>query len=172
MARPLAGVKVVELAGLGPAPFAGMMLADHGAEVVRVECPGAALAPYDTVLLLSRRRVDADLKTAAGVRAVIDLVRDSDILIEGFRPGTMERLGLGPETLAAVNPRLIYGRMTGWGHDGPNADLAGHDIDYIAVSGALHALGRAGERPTPPVNLLSDFGGGACCLRSAWSRPC
>lgn len=164
MPGPLAGVKVVEIAGLGPGPFAGMMLADHGAEVVRVERPGQVNGPYDSVLLRSRRIVQADLKTAEGAAVVVDLARGADILIEGFRPGVMERLGLGPDHLLGVNPRLVYGRMTGWGQDGPLAATAGHDINYIAVSGVLHGLGRAGDRPTPPINLLGDFGGGAMML--------
>lgn len=159
----LAGVRIVELAGIGPGPFAGMMLADHGAEVIRVERPGAAADPTD-VLTRSRTVVRHDLKSADGIAAVRDLVRTSDGLIEGFRPGVSERLGLGPDVLLGDNPRLVYGRMTGWGQDGPLAQAAGHDINYIALAGALHAFGRAGEAPVPPVNLLGDFGGGGMLL--------
>lgn len=164
MSGPLTGVKVVEIASIGPGPFACMMLADHGAEVVRVERPGTRAGPHDAVLLRSRRTVQADLKTAAGIQRVIDLVQDADVLIEGFRPGVMEGLGLGPDVLAAINPRLVYGRMTGWGQSGPMAQTAGHDINFIALSGVLHALGRAGDKPTPPMNLVADFGGGAMML--------
>jgi alpha-methylacyl-CoA racemase len=163
MSGPLTGVRIVEMAGIGPGPFAGMMLADHGAEVIRVDRPGPA-SGYRDVLARSRKSIALDLKTAEGVQVVRDLCREADGLIEGFRPGVMERLGLGPEVLRKDNPRLVYGRMTGWGQDGPMAQAAGHDINYIALSGALHAIGRAGERPTPPLNLVGDFGGGGMLL--------
>jgi alpha-methylacyl-CoA racemase len=163
MSGPLAGLRIIELAGLGPAPFAGMMLADHGAEVIRVERAGARSNPRDP-LLRSRLVVSVDLKSEDGRAAVLDLVREADGLIEGFRPGVLERLGLGPEVLLAKNPKLVVGRMTGWGQDGPWAHAAGHDINYIALAGALHAFGRAGEKPTPPANIHGDFGGGGMML--------
>ncbi len=165
MAGPLAGVRIVEMAGIGPGPFAAMMLADHGAEVIRVDRPGPQ--PPEPVLGRSRRSLVVNLKSAEGVAVVRDLVRSADGLIEGLRPGVMERLGLGPEVLLADNPRLVYGRMTGWGQDGPYAAAAGHDINYIALAGALHAFGRAGEKPTPPINLVGDFGGGGMLLAFA-----
>jgi alpha-methylacyl-CoA racemase len=165
MPGPLAGVRILEMAGLGPAPFCGMMLADHGAEVIRVEREGGWALPGDP-LLRSRRTLRVDLKQAEGVALVRDLARSCDGLIEGCRPGVMERLGLGPELLLADKPSLVYGRMTGWGQDGPLAQAAGHDIDYIALSGALHGIGRDG-RPSPPVNYLGDFGGGGMLLAFA-----
>ncbi|MEO3777764.1 CaiB/BaiF CoA-transferase family protein [Micromonospora sp. B11E3] len=166
---PLAGVRVVELAGIGPGPFAAMMLADLGADVVRVDRatdvdPTAFGTPHPDLLHRGRRSVAVDLKSAGGREAVLALVAGADALVEGFRPGVTERLGLGPADCLAVNPRLVYGRMTGWGQDGPNAPYAGHDIDYIALTGALHGIGRAGERPVPPLNLLGDFGGGGMML--------
>jgi alpha-methylacyl-CoA racemase len=161
----LEGIRIVEMAGLGPVPFAGMMLADHGAEVIRVERHGA---PHSEQLidLLSRSRkiVRIDLKFESGRQLLRDLIRGADGLMEGFRPGVMERLGLGPVELIAENPKLVYGRMTGWGQSGPYAAAAGHDINYIALSGALHAIGRAGGKPTPPLNLVGDFGGGGMFL--------
>ncbi len=163
MAGPLAGLRIIELAGIGPGPFAAMMLADHGAEVIRVDRPGARIDARDP-LLRSRRLVQLDLKSAEGTAAVRDLVRSADGLIEGFRPGVTERLGLGPDVLLADNPRLVYGRMTGWGQTGPYAQAAGHDINYIALAGALHAYGRAGDKPTPPINMVGDFGGGGMML--------
>lgn len=159
----LAGVRIIEVAGIGPTPFCGMMLADHGAEVIRVERPGAGSAGRN-VLHRSRQFIAVDLKTPEGIRVVRDLCADADGLIEGFRPGVMERLQLGPIELLAENPRLVYGRMTGWGQTGPLAQAAGHDINYIALAGALHPLGRAGEKPTPPINILGDFGGGGMML--------
>lgn len=167
MSGPLTGVKIVEIAGIGPGPFCGMMLADHGAEVIRVERPGAGpgQAPAERdILQRNRTQVAIDLKTPEGVAVLRDLVRQADGLIEGFRPGVMERLGLGPDVLLGDNPRLVYGRMTGWGQTGPWAKMAGHDIDYIALAGALHAYGRAGEKPTPPINMVGDFGGGGMFL--------
>lgn len=168
MTGPLNGIRIVEMAGIGPGPFAGMMLADHGAEVIRIERPGKGDGinrnPGKDVLLRSRKRVSIDLKSPDGIAVVRDIVRSSDGLIEGFRPGVMERLGLGPDVLLGDNPKLVYGRMTGWGQSGPLAETAGHDINYIALSGALHAFGRKGEKPTPPINMVGDFGGGAMML--------
>jgi alpha-methylacyl-CoA racemase len=164
---PLSGVKVVELAGIGPAPFACMMLAELGAEVVRVERPGGGLAfgpPELELVNRGRRSVALDLKNPAAIDAVLQLVEQADVLVEGFRPGVAERLGLGPEQCQAINPKLVYGRMTGWGQDGPLAQTAGHDIDYLAMSGALHLIGRAGGPPQVPANLLGDFAGGSLYL--------
>lgn len=161
---PLAGFKIIELAGIGPGPFCGMMLSDMGAEVIRVErLSGADQAPKD-VLARNRKSIALDLKSPAGVEAVLRLVEGADALFEGFRPGVTERLGLGPEECQARNPKLVYGRMTGWGQEGPMAQAAGHDINYIGLSGALHAIGRPGERPVPPLNLVGDFGGGGMLL--------
>ena len=163
---PLNGFKIIELAGIGPGPFCGMMLADMGAEVIRVERIAAAQAteaPKD-VLARNRRSIAVDLKSPKGVETVLRLVEGADGLIEGFRPGVTERLGLGPEQCQARNPRLVYGRMTGWGQEGPMAQAAGHDINYISLAGALHAIGRPGERPVPPLNLVGDFGGGGMLL--------
>jgi alpha-methylacyl-CoA racemase len=165
--KPLAGIRVVEFAGLAPAPFAAMMLADHGAEVIRIERAGEApRIPADKDILRRNRAqiLPLDLKNPTDLRHVRDIAADADGLIEGFRPGVMERLGLGPDVLRADNPRLVYGRMTGWGQDGPLAQAAGHDINYIAVSGNLHTYGRAGAPPTPPVNAVGDFGGGGLML--------
>lgn len=164
---PLGGVKVVELAGIGPAPFACMLLAELGAEVLRIDRPGGGLAmgpPELELLNRGRRSVALNLKDPAAVRAVLELVAGADVLIEGFRPGVAERLGLGPEECQAVNPKLVYARMTGWGQDGPLAQSAGHDIGYLGLSGALHAIGRAGGPPQVPVNLLGDFAGGSLYL--------
>jgi alpha-methylacyl-CoA racemase len=166
MAGPLTGLRIVEIAGIGPGPFAGMMLADHGAEIIRIERPGATgrVPPGTEILLRNRRAVAIDLKKPEGTAVLRDLARTADGLIEGFRPGVMERLGLGPDILLADNPKLVFGRMTGWGQTGPLAKTAGHDIDYIALAGALHAFGRAGEKPTPPINMVADFGGGGMFL--------
>ena len=166
MAGPLAGLTIIELAGIGPGPFAGMMLSDHGATVIHVHRPGSPPNMRDP-LLRGRVTVEADLKDPAGIQRVLELVREADGLLEGFRPGVIERLGLSPDRLLAENPRLVIGRMTGWGQSGPLADAAGHDINYIAVAGALHAFGRDGEKPTPPINLVGDFGGGAMLLALA-----
>ena len=160
---PLNGIRILEIAGIGPGPFAGMMLADHGAEVVRIERPGAAPAVTD-ILARNRRVICLDLKHPDGIAVLRDLARKADGLIEGFRPGVLERLGLDPKILLADNPRIVIGRMTGWGQTGPLARTAGHDIDYIALAGALHAYGRAGEQPTPPINMVGDFGGGGMLL--------
>ena len=164
---PLAGLKVVELAGIGPAPFAAMLLADLGADVVRVERPGGSPLSGDPrfdLLNRGKRSIVADLKTAAGRDLVLALLDRAEILIEGYRPGVAERLGVGPSVVQARNPRLVYGRMTGWGQSGPLAATAGHDITYLAVSGALHGIGRAGGPPQVPLNLVGDFGGGALYL--------
>jgi len=163
MAGPLAGVKIVEFAGIGPGPFCGMMLADHGAEVIRIERPGGRLHPMDA-LARSRRSVVLDMKAPEAIRIARDLCKAADGIVEGFRPGVMERLGLGPDVLLADAPNLVYGRMTGWGQFGPYAQAAGHDINYIALSGVLHTVGREGERPVPPVNYIGDFGGGGMML--------
>lgn len=166
-AGPLAGLRVVELAGLAPAPFATTVLADLGAEVVRVDRarPGADVLSFpDDPLSRSRRWIGVDTKHPAGRDLVLRLVEDADVLIEGFRPGVTERLGLGPQDCLARNPRLVYGRITGWGQDGPLAQAAGHDINYIGLAGALEPIGRAGERPVPPLNLVGDFGGGGMLL--------
>lgn len=163
MAGPLAGINIVEFAGIGPGPFCGMMLADQGATVTVLHRPGGA---PDSRLALSRSRklVEVDLKSEEGIHKARDLVKQADGLIEGFRPGVMERLGLGPDVLLKDNPKLVYGRMTGWGQYGPLAHAAGHDINYISISGALHTFGRAGQKPTPPINMVGDFGGGGMML--------
>ena len=166
MSGPLEGLKVVELAGIGPGPYACMLLADLGADVLRIE-RGDADADHETtweILNRSRPSVAVDLKNPAGRDLVLELCEQADVLIEGFRPGVTERLGLGPDDVAKRNPRLVYGRMTGYGQDGPNAQRAGHDINYIAVSGALWPLGRKDEPPVPPLNLVGDFGGGSMFL--------
>ncbi|HEV2817197.1 MAG TPA: CaiB/BaiF CoA-transferase family protein [Allosphingosinicella sp.] len=165
MPGPLAGIRILEMEGLGPAPFCGMMLADHGAEVIRVEREGNWRLEGDP-LARSRRTIRIDLKQAEGIAIVRALAKSCDGLIEGYRPGVMERLGLGPDVLLGDHPGLVYGRMTGWGQDGPLAQAAGHDINYIALSGALHGIGRDG-RPSPPVNYLGDFGGGGMLLAFA-----
>ncbi|MGA7419121.1 MAG: CaiB/BaiF CoA-transferase family protein [Acidimicrobiales bacterium] len=164
---PLSGVRVLELAGIGPAPFAAMMLADMGADVVRVDRASTVQInppPSRDLLSRGRRSVGVDLKHPAGVETVLQLVEGNDVLIEGFRPGVAERLGIGPDVCRERNPRLIYGRMTGWGQTGPYADVAGHDINYIALAGALESIGRTGQPPTPPLNLVGDFGGGGMLL--------
>jgi alpha-methylacyl-CoA racemase len=160
----LAGMRVVELAGLGPGPFAAMLLADLGAEVVRIDRPAAQGAARQDVVNRGKRSLAVDLKDEAGRDLVLRLVDTADVLLEGFRPGVAERLGLGPQECATRNPRLVYGRMTGWGQQGPLAGVAGHDIDYIALSGALWATGRVDERPTPALNLLGDYAGGSMFL--------
>src|SRR6266550_7455439 len=165
MTGPLQGFKVMEMAGIGPGPFTAMMLADMGAEVLRVDRPNArVLNPHLDVLNRGRRSIAVDLKHPDGVQTILRLVEQADGLIEGFRPGVMERLGLGPDECLARNPKLVYGRMTGWGQDGPLAQTAGHDIDYLALSGALHLIGRAGGPPQVPANLLGDFAGGSLYL--------
>jgi alpha-methylacyl-CoA racemase len=169
MAGPLKGVKVIELAGIGPGPFCGMMLADMGAEVLRIDRSASVSsefpdAPRADILARGRRSIGVDLKHPQGIETVLRLVERADVIFEGFRPGVTERLGLGPEVCLARNPRIIYGRMTGWGQDGPLAYAAGHDINYIALTGALHSIGRKGECPVPPLNLVGDFGGGGLLL--------
>jgi alpha-methylacyl-CoA racemase len=162
-------VKVVEIQGIGPGPFCGMLLADMGAEVLRIDRAGSVIGgspdqpPLDT-LARGRRSVGVDLKSPDGVETVLRLVEQADAFIEGFRPGVTERLGIGPDECLARNPKLVYGRMTGWGQDGPYAPTAGHDINYIALAGALEPIGRAGEKPVPPLNLVGDFGGGGLIL--------
>ena len=167
MSGPLSGVRVVELGGIGPVPYASMLLAEAGAEVLRITRPdspaGRGSAGSD-LLLRSRASIGVDLKTAGGVGLVLDLVERADALVEGFRPGVAERMGLGPLECRTRNPRLVYGRMTGWGQEGPWSAAAGHDINYIAIAGALWPLGREGDRPVPPLNLIGDFGGGGMLL--------
>src|ERR1700710_2347264 len=178
MAGPLHGLRVVELAGIGPGPHAAMILGDLGADVVRVERPrkgGGVPAPSRDSMLRNRRSVAADLKSDEGRDLVLTLVAKADVLIEGFRPGVTERLGLGPQDCAKVNERLVYGRMTGWGQEGPRAPRAGPDINSISLNGLLHGVGRTGERPVPPLNLAGDFGGGSMflivgILAALWER--
>jgi alpha-methylacyl-CoA racemase len=166
---PLSGIRVLEFEAIGPAPFAGMLLADMGADVLVVDRAGESGLGlererwYD-VMMRGKRSVTIDLKDTRAKQVVLDLLARADVLIEGFRPGVMERLGLGPEEALQANPRLVYGRMTGWGQEGPLAPRAGHDIDYIALAGVLQAFGRKGERPVPPLNLIGDFGGGGMLL--------
>ncbi len=166
---PLEGVKVVEIAGIGPGPFASMMLADMGADVIRIDRANRArggdpaMPPRDP-MSRGRRSIAVDLKHPDGIEAVLRIVEQTDALIEGFRPGVMERLGLGPEACLARNPKLVYGRMTGWGQEGPMAQAAGHDINYISLAGVLDHIGRKGERPLAPLNLVGDFGGGGMLM--------
>ncbi len=178
-AGPLAGLRVVELAGIGPGPHACMLLADLGADVVRVQRGHSSLpddlTPAVDATLRGRTLVVADLKDASDLAAVRQLVDRADVLVEGFRPGVAERLGLGPDVCLERNPRLVYGRMTGWGQDGPMAGMAGHDLNYVSVTGILDNIGRAGERPVPPLNLVGDFGGGSMflvvgVLAALWER--
>ncbi|MDD5724218.1 MAG: CaiB/BaiF CoA-transferase family protein [Syntrophales bacterium] len=169
MSGPLAGLKVVEIVGLGAAPFCAMLLADMGADVIRIDRPGgnemmSAIAPRFDVMARGRRSVAVDLKKPGAKEAVLELVTKADALLEGFRPGVMERMGLGPDDCLARNPKLVYGRMTGWGQDGPLAQAAGHDLNYIALSGVLHTIGKSGEPPVSPMNLLGDMGGGGMLL--------
>jgi len=166
---PLAGLKVVEMVGLGPAPFGAMMLADMGAEVIRIDRPGggeimSAMAPRFDTMARGRRSVAINLKKSGAADTVLALLDKADAVLEGFRPGVMERLGLGPDVCLTRNPRLVYGRMTGWGQDGPLAQAVGHDINYIALAGVLHMIGTANEPPLPPSNLIGDFGGGGMLL--------
>jgi len=166
MAGPLQGLKVLEMAGIGPGPFAAMLLADMGADVLRIQRPGQVpfVTPRFDVMARGRRTLELDLQRPESIDTVLQLVERADVLLEGYRPGVMERLGLGPEPCQARNPRLVYGRMTGWGQSGPLAQAAGHDINYIALSGALHAIGRSGEPPAIPLNYIGDFGGGGMLL--------
>ncbi|GAB3375426.1 CoA transferase [Spongiibacter taiwanensis] len=163
---PLHGFRIIEFEGLGPAPFAGMMFADMGAEVISITRKTVSEGkPFDNAISeRGKKSIAVNLKSPEGIALILQLIESADALIEGFRPGVMERLGLGPEVCQARNPKLVYGRMTGWGQTGPKAHLAGHDINYIALSGALHASGRAGEKPTPAINLVGDFGGGGMYL--------
>ncbi len=166
---PLAGLKVLEFEAIGPGPFCGMMLADMGADVLLVDRPddprlGFGRDRWFDVMVRGRRSATLDLKSKGGVEAALELAGKADALIEGFRPGVMERLGLGPDAMLKKNPKLVYGRMTGWGQDGPLSSRAGHDINYIALTGVLHAIGRAGGAPVPPLNLVGDFGGGGMLL--------
>lgn len=163
MAGPLTGIRIIEFAGIGPGPFCAMMLADHGAELIRIDRPGGQLNPRDP-LSRNRKSIMIDMKKDGAVELARDLCRGADGIIEGYRPGVMERLGLGPDVLLGDNPKLVYGRMTGWGQFGPYAQAAGHDINYISLSGVLHGIGRAGEKPVPPVNYVGDFGGGGMML--------
>lgn len=166
MAGPLTGTTIIELAGIGPGPFAGMMLADMGAEVIRVDRPGGnpMSALGHDVLFRNRRALNVDLKSSEGIEVLLRLVERADGLYEGYRPGVAERLGFGPDVCLERNPRLVYGRMTGWGQEGPLAPRAGHDINYISLAGALYHSGRAGQPPTPALNLTGDFGGGGMLL--------
>lgn len=166
---PLSGIKMIEFVGLGPCPFAAMMLADMGAEILRVDRPGGSTGfvfpdPSVDFLARGRRNIGVDLKCPEGISLLLRLLESCDALLEGFRPGVMERFGLGPEACLERNPRLVYGRMTGWGQQGPLADAPGHDINYISLSGALHHIGRADALPTPPLSLVGDFGGGGMLL--------
>ncbi|MGZ4528171.1 MAG: CaiB/BaiF CoA transferase family protein [Mycobacterium sp.] len=176
MAGPLSGLRVVELAGIGPGPHAAMILGDLGADVVRIDRPsGGPRGAAKDAMLRNRRVVTADLKSEEGRNRVLQLVAKADVLIEGYRPGVTERLGLGPEHCAEVNDRLVYARMTGWGQSGPRSQQAGHDINYISLNGILHSIGRANERPVPPLNLVGDFGGGSMfllvgILAALWER--
>jgi alpha-methylacyl-CoA racemase len=160
----LDGLTIIEMAGIGPAPFCGMMLADHGARVIRVDRAGAFDAKGRDVLSRNRERIEADLKSPEGVATVRELANSADGIIEGFRPGVMERLGLGPDVLIADNPKLVFGRMTGWGQTGPLNAAAGHDINYISITGNLHGYGRPDQKPTPPTNAIGDFAGGGMML--------
>ena len=177
---PLHGIKVIEFEAIGPGPFCGMMLADMGADVLLIDRPGSSDLGlnrerwYDT-MMRGRRSVTLDMKSKGGAGAALELIGKADALIEGFRPGVMERLGVGPDVALAKTPRLVYGRMTGWGQDGPMAPRAGHDINYIALAGPLAAIGRAGDAPVPPLNLVGDFGGGSMflitgILAALWER--
>lgn len=161
---PLNGVKIIEFAGIGPGPFCCMLLSDMGADVVRIDRKGGRPAFKNDIPGRGRRHVALDLKNDADISIALAMIEKADVLVEGFRPGVMERLGLGPELAFTRNPRLIYGRMTGWGQHGPLAEAAGHDLNYIAISGALHAMGRSGDTPAPPLNLVGDYGGGALYL--------
>jgi alpha-methylacyl-CoA racemase len=169
MPGPLAGTRILEIAGIGPGPFCAMMLADMGADVIRIDRAqnvqgGDPASPPADILMRGRRSIGVDLKHPDGVETVLSLVESADAMFEGFRPGVMERLGLGPDAALARNPKLVYGRMTGWGQEGPYAPTAGHDINYIALAGTLEPLGRRGGPPVPPVNLVGDFGGGGMLL--------
>ena len=163
---PLSGVKIIEVGGIGPGPFCGMMLSDMGAQIIRIERKGGLAltdSKYD-ILTRNRQSISINLRKPEGVETLLRMIARVDALQEGFRPGVMEKLGLGPDVCLARNPKLVYGRMTGWGQEGPLSHAAGHDINYIALSGALHAIGRKGLNPVPPLNLVGDFGGGGMLL--------
>ncbi|HYE46088.1 MAG TPA: CaiB/BaiF CoA-transferase family protein, partial [Caulobacter sp.] len=160
---PLSGLKIIEFAGIGPGPFCGMLLSDLGADVVRIDHKGSGRSSPADVTARGRRSVALDLKNPAAIETCLKLMESADAIIEGFRPGVMERLGLGPDIALKRNPKLVYGRMTGWGQFGPYAKAAGHDMNYIAITGALHAIGTE-DKPVPPLNLVGDFGGGALYL--------
>src|SRR3954449_6869918 len=165
MSGPLDGVRVLELAGIGPAPYACMLLSQLGADVLRADRPGGSRVGDPDLLADGRPTLTIDLKNADDVATVLRLVERADVLVEGFRPGVAERLGVGPDQCLAANPRLVYARMTGWGQDGPLADKVGHDINYAGIVGAIAAIGEPGRKPVPPLNLVADFGGGAMfCL--------
>lgn len=169
MTGPLKGLRVVEMAGLGPAPFCAMMLADMGAQVVRIERPSRGEpkiveGKFDVTTRGRSALLTLDLRQSVAIETVLQLIERADVLIEGFRPGVMERLGIGPDVCLVRNPKLVYGRMTGWGQHGPLSQAAGHDINYVALSGVLNAIGRPGENPVPPLNIVGDFGGGAMML--------
>ncbi len=169
MSGPLNGFKIIEFAGLGPAPFAGMMLSDMGAEILQINrmsdnASATGVGKTDDIMSRGKQPVAIDLKKEEGVRLTLKLIKSADALIEGFRPGVMENLGLGPKICLKENPKLVYGRMTGWGQEGPLAKLAGHDINYLALTGALNSIARKGSNPTPPLNLVGDFGGGGMYL--------
>jgi len=161
---PLNGVRIVEFAGIGPGPFCGMLLSDLGADVIRIDRPGSRPGMPSDVTGRGRRSIALNLKDAGDVETALQLISKADGLIEGFRPGVMERNGLGPDPVLARNPKLVYGRMTGWGQTGTLAHAAGHDLNYIALTGGLHAMGRKGQPPAPPLNLVGDYGGGALYL--------
>ncbi|OFE12076.1 carnitine dehydratase [Pseudohongiella acticola] len=166
MSGPLQGFKIIEMAAIGPVPFCGMMLSDMGADVVRIDRRGSPVAHQGNPVNRGRRSIALDLKQPGDIDIALSLISAADALLEGFRPGVMERLGLGPDRCLQHNPRLVYGRMTGWGQTGPLAQAAGHDINYIALTGALHAMSRDGQPPSPPLNLIGDYGGGAMLLAS------
>lgn len=169
MSGPLKGIRIIEFAGIGPGPFCSMMLADHGAEVIRIDRPGREMDPRDP-LSRNRTSIILDMKNPEAVQIARDLCKTADGIIEGYRPGVMERLGLGPDVLIGDNPKLVYGRMTGWGQYGPYAQAAGHDINYISLSGVLHGIGVRGGKPVPPANYVGDFGGGGMMLAFGMSN--
>lgn len=164
MSGPLQGFKIIEMAAIGPVPFCGMILSDMGADIVRIDRKGSPIAHQDNPVNRGRRSIALDLKQSQDISTAVQLISHADALIEGFRPGVMERLGLGPDICMENNSRLVYGRMTGWGQSGPLSQAAGHDINYIALTGALHAMSRDGQPPSPPLNLIGDYGGGAMLL--------
>ena len=166
---PLSGVKIIEVGGIGPGPFCGMMLSDMGADIIRVERKGGLSLsdPKYDLLTRNRKSISINLRNPQGAETLLKMIEQVDALQEGFRPGVMEKLGIGPDNCLKRNPRLVYGRMTGWGQEGPLARAAGHDINYIALSGALHSIGRKDQCPVPPLNLVGDFGGGGMLLARA-----